>query len=150
MVPGAGDVACATLNYVLVIRKAREADLPPWLIGKMLFNNAVSAFSGIVPVVGDIVVAVYKANSRNAMLLEEFLRIRGEEYLKLQAEKEEETRSGRPVASGVSQKDMEQVKPGAGMKETGRSFSSLLSQGGKKQTTEGSSDRGRFVENIND
>jgi hypothetical protein len=149
IIPGAGDVACAALNYILVVRKARQADLPPWLTGKMLFNNAVSAIGGIFPVAGDVVIAVYKANSRNAMLLEEFLRIRGEEYLKLQSE-EDEVRSGRTVtvASGVSQRDMEQVKPGAGM-ETGRSFTSFMSQRGKKQTTESDSNRGRFVENMN-
>ena len=33
--------------------------------------------------VGDIAVATFKANSRNAVLLEEYLRIRGEEYLKV-------------------------------------------------------------------
>lgn len=131
-----------------MVRKAREADLPPWLIGKMLFNNTVSAVGGIIPVVGDVVIAVYKANSRNAMLLEEYLRIRGEEYIKLQAAQEDEARSGRPVASGVSKRDMEQVKPGAGM-ESGRSFTSFLSQRGKKQTTETNSDRGRFIENMN-
>lgn len=137
------------LNYILVVRKARQADLPPWLTSKMLFNNAVSAIGGIIPVAGDVVIALYKANSRNAMLLEEFLRIRGEEYLKLQSE-EDEVRSGRTVtvASGVSQRDMEQVKPGAGM-ETGRSFTSFMSQRGKKQTTESDSNRGRFVENMN-
>ncbi|KAF8557093.1 hypothetical protein OG21DRAFT_1505713, partial [Imleria badia] len=148
IVPGAGDAACAALNYVLVIRKAREADLPPWLVGKMLFNNVVSAIGGIVPAAGDVFIAVYKANSRNAMLLEEFLRIRGEEYLKLQAAQEDEARSGRIVASGVSKRDMEQVKPGAGM-ETERSVTSSLSQRGKKQTTELNSDHGRFVENMN-
>lgn len=150
MIPGAGIVVPPALNYVLVVRKAREADLPPWLIGKMLFNNAVSGLSGIVPVAGDIVVAVYKANSRNAMLLEEFLRIRGEEYLKLQAEKEEEERSGGAVVSGVSQRDMAQIKPGSGMKETGKSPSSFVPQMGKQQTTEVSSDRGRFIEHMND
>ncbi|KAH0832880.1 hypothetical protein J3R83DRAFT_11832 [Lanmaoa asiatica] len=150
IIPGAGDVACAALNYVLVVRKAREADLPPWLIGRMLFNNAVSAFSGIVPIVGDVVVAMYKANSRNAILLEEFLRVRGGEYLKLQAEKEDEARSGRTVASVVSQRDMEQVKPGAGMKETGQSVGSLVLQKGKKQPTGLHSSRGRFIENMDD
>ena len=117
IVPGAGDVACATLNYVSVVRKARDADLPPWLIGRC--NDAVSAIGGLFPVVGNVVVAAYEANSRNAMLLEEFLRIRGEEYLKLQVAANE-ARSGRTIAgiSGVSQRDMEQVKPGTGM-ETG-------------------------------
>lgn len=132
-----------------MVRKAREADLPPWLIGRMMFNNAVSAFSGVVPVVGDVIVAVYKANSRNAILLEEFLRVRGEEYLKLHAEKEGEVRSGQTVASDVSQRDMEQVKPGAGTDEPGQSFSSLLSQRGNKQTTEPNNYRGRFIENMN-
>ncbi|KAI9568187.1 hypothetical protein HD554DRAFT_2100674 [Boletus coccyginus] len=146
IVPGAGDVTCAVLNYVLVLRKARQADLPSWLVSKMLFNNAVSAIGGIVPIVGDVVIAVYKANSRNAMLLEEFLRIRGEEYIKLQAE-EEESKRGRTVANAVPQKDMEQVKPGAGM-ETGSTFASLMSQWGKRQSADPNSDRGRFVENV--
>ena len=113
----------------------------------MLLNNAISAIGGIVPVAGDVVIAIYKANSRNAMLLEEFLRIRGEEYLTLQAE-DDEARGGRTAASGVSQRDMEQVKPGAGM-ETGRTLTSFMSQRGKKQTTEPNTSRGRFVENVN-
>lgn len=52
----------------------------------MLANNAVSAVVGLIPFFGDIVLAVFKANSRNAALLEEFLRIRGEEALKQAAE----------------------------------------------------------------
>lgn len=48
----------------------------------MLINNAVSAGIGFVPIVGDIALATYKANSRNAALLEEYLRIRGAEALK--------------------------------------------------------------------
>lgn len=65
----------------------------------MLFNNAVSAAVGLVPFVGDIVLAVYKANSRNAALLEEFLRIRGEEFLKQESERVQ---------------NPDHVKPGAG------------------------------------
>lgn len=102
VVPGAGDVADVVLNYVLVVRKARQAELPWWLVRKMLINNAVSAFVGTIPVAGDIVLAAYKANSRNAALLEEFLRIRGEEFLKLEHERIQ---------------DPENVKPGAGTEE---------------------------------
>ena len=72
----AGDIADATLNYTLVVRKARQAEIPPWLLRKMLANNAISAGVGLVPLVGDVMLATYKANSRNAALLEEFLRIR--------------------------------------------------------------------------
>jgi len=50
-------------------------------------NNAVSIAVGLVPVAGDVVLAVFKANSRNAALLEEFLRIRGEEFIKLENKK---------------------------------------------------------------
>lgn len=53
----------------------------------MLFNNAISAAVGFVPIVGDVVLAAFKANSRNAALLEEFLRIRGEEFLKKESER---------------------------------------------------------------
>jgi len=35
-----------------------------------------------VPIIGDILIGVWKVNMRNAALLEEFLRVRGEEYLK--------------------------------------------------------------------
>ncbi|KAL0573236.1 hypothetical protein V5O48_008724 [Marasmius crinis-equi] len=131
IIPGAGDVADATLNYVLVVRKARKADLPSWLVSRMLFNNAVSAGVGLVPFAGDIALAVFKANSRNAALLEEFLRIRGEEFLKLNAEgrgaeavaaaspdngkKLKGKGKGKQVAAGVSKTDAEQVKPGSGI-----------------------------------
>lgn len=69
----------------------------------MLGNQAIATVIGFVPVVGDIGIAVFKTNSRNAALLEEFLRIRGEEFLKDQADRVE---------------DPEVVRPGAGKEET--------------------------------
>jgi len=77
IVPGAGDAADALLGYTLVIRKAREADIPPWLIQRMLLNLAIGTGIGLVPVVGDIALAMWRANWRNARLLEEYLRQRG-------------------------------------------------------------------------
>ena len=56
--PGAGDLADVTLGYFLVIRKAKKADLPDWLIRRMLFNNAVSAGIGFVPFAGDVFIAI--------------------------------------------------------------------------------------------
>lgn len=125
LIPGAGDVADASLNYLLVVRKARQADIPVWLIRRMLMNNAVSAAVGLVPVAGDIVLAAFKANSRNAALLEEFLRIRGEEFIKLGAERSAAAANtnttvkgkGKMVAPGVTKSDAEQVKPGAGLQD---------------------------------
>ena len=42
----------------------------------MLINLAIGTGVGAVPVVGDVVLAMWRANSRNAALLEEFLRQR--------------------------------------------------------------------------
>lgn len=100
MIPFVGDFADLILNYTLVVRIAKKAELPDWLLHRMYLNNLVSAVAGFIPVVGDVVLATYKANSRNAALLEEFLRIRGEEFLKHEAE-----RNGQTVAA---------VQPGAG------------------------------------
>lgn len=82
LVPGAGDIIDAVLNYTLVLKPSKDgADLPPWLVRKMMFNNAVSAGVGLIPIAGDLVLAAWKANSRNARLLEEFLRVKGEENM---------------------------------------------------------------------
>lgn len=77
-----GDAADALLNYTLVVKPARsKAELPDWLYRQMLFNNAVSAGVGLVPLAGDIFLAIWKANSRNAKLLEEFFRVLGEDQV---------------------------------------------------------------------
>jgi len=100
LIPIVGDVVDASLNYFLVVRKARQAELPAWLVRKMLLNNTISAACGFIPVAGDIILGIYKANSRNAALLEEFLRIRGDEFLKVSVARAE---------------DEGNVKPGAGL-----------------------------------
>jgi hypothetical protein len=126
LIPVVGDVTDASLNYFLVVRKARGADLPQWLVRRMMMNNAVSLAVSFVPFVGDVVLAVFKANSRNAALLEEFLRLRGEEYLRLHPESEvteaapSRKKSGswfksKKGQAGLTKKDAEQVKPGSGL-----------------------------------
>ena len=147
IIPGAGDVADAALNYFLVVRKAKQAEcvyifyffggdsclsftctdspsngrIPGWLLSRMLFNNAISAGVGLVPLVGDIGIAAFKANSRNANLLEEYLRIRGEEFLRSQALLTEAGPSGSGNGIGGAKarvdgprEDPAVVKPGAG------------------------------------
>ncbi|KIY50925.1 hypothetical protein FISHEDRAFT_38006 [Fistulina hepatica ATCC 64428] len=116
LIPVAGDVAVIALNYLLVVRKARKANIPSWLLRRMLLNNCVSAAVGFIPVLGDIILAVYKANSRNAALLEEFLRIRGEEFIRLEKEGVP-PQSGSQLkkdAHGVA-KDGKQVRTGTGI-----------------------------------
>lgn len=124
LIPLAGDVADASLNYLLIVHPARKTEIPPWLLKRMLLNNAVSAGVGFVPVVGDVILAAFKANSRNVALLEEFLRIRGEEFIKMGGKGGDDSAGPQkqrwwtwnPIKSGgLSKADHEQVKPGAGM-----------------------------------
>lgn len=146
IIPGAGDIADASLNYLLVVRKARQADIPPWLLRRMLLNNAVSAMVGLIPIAGDVVLATFKANSRNAALLEEFLRIRGQEFMKLGVDGSAVATNknsvngkgkGKMVAPGVTKADAEQVKPGAGLNEVTKEKATI--PGGMAAVTDGPS-----------
>lgn len=79
----------------------------------MVGNQAIATVIGFVPIVGDIGIAAFKTNFRNAALLEEYLRIRGEEFLKAQADRVE---------------DPAVVKPGAGQEDTEKIPGKLPSQ----------------------
>ncbi|KAI8980160.1 hypothetical protein BD414DRAFT_493831 [Trametes punicea] len=156
IIPGAGDVADATLNYLLVVRKAKQAEIPDWLLRRMLLNNAVSAAVGFVPFVGDVVLAMFKANSRNAALLEEFLRIRGEEFLKAEQERVQDPQTVKP---GAGREPGEHV-PGK-QERSGSGFGGGWFRRGSKGSKKGKGkapaagpsntptpDRGRFVEDV--
>ncbi|KAI0775238.1 hypothetical protein BD413DRAFT_611564 [Trametes elegans] len=162
IIPGAGDVADATLNYVLVVRKAKQAEIPGWLLRQMLVNNAISAGVGFIPFVGDVVLAMFKANSRNAALLEEFLRIRGEEFLKAERERVQDPQTVKPgagrapgehVPGAAKQSDPQRAATGFGAGWFRRG-----SKGSKKDKAKAPAaapsagapppDRGRFVEDV--
>ncbi|SJX66095.1 uncharacterized protein SRS1_13537 [Sporisorium reilianum f. sp. reilianum] len=83
IVPGLGDLVNAILNHTLVVNPVKKEfeDRPDWLIRQMMFNNAVSTGVGFVPLVGDVVMAAWRTNSRNAKLLEELLRLQGEQNI---------------------------------------------------------------------
>ncbi|KAF5327118.1 hypothetical protein D9619_004723 [Psilocybe cf. subviscida] len=95
LIPIVGDLTDASLNYYLVVRPSRRAEIPAALLRRMLLNNAFSAGVGLVPFVGDLVLAAFKANSRNAALLEDFLRIRGEEFIRNGGEVVDRTKKNR-------------------------------------------------------
>jgi hypothetical protein len=73
----------------------------------MILNSSIGVGASFVPLVGDIFLAVWKANSRNAVLLEEYLRIRGEELLReeraRQLEQQEQDQQRQRDAAGVTQ-----------------------------------------------
>ena len=61
-----------------------EGKLDPKVRNKMILNVILDFVVGLVPFLGDLADAVYKCNTRNAILLEEFLRKRGQLAIKRQ------------------------------------------------------------------
>ena len=81
LIPVVGDVTDFLLSHNLVVKKAEQIEkyvvwhlpdsFPPELLARMKANNTVSAGLGFIPFVGDIVLATFKTNSRNAHIVEE-------------------------------------------------------------------------------
>ncbi len=67
--PGVGDAALALLSLYFVI-EAMRLHVPKRLLGRMLVNIGVEFGLGAVPVLGDLLDMVWKANLRNVALLE--------------------------------------------------------------------------------
>jgi len=74
LIPGAGDVVSTAFSAYLIYLAARF-QLPPQIFKQMIFNVALEAAVGTVPLVGDIFDAFYKSNIRNLALLEKHLGI---------------------------------------------------------------------------
>lgn len=74
LVPVAGDFASVVFS-LLLFKTAREIEGGlPWLLQLQILGNILIDFLiGLVPVVGDVIEVLYKANSRNALLLEKHL-----------------------------------------------------------------------------
>jgi hypothetical protein len=69
LVPGLGDGVGTLLSSYIVLQAARLG-APPAVLLRMLGNVALEALAGAVPLVGDVFDAAWKANVRNARLLE--------------------------------------------------------------------------------
>lgn len=74
LIPGAGDVVSTAFSAYLIYLAARFR-LPPQIFKQMIFNVALEAVIGTVPLLGDIFDAFYKSNIRNLALLEKHLGI---------------------------------------------------------------------------
>lgn len=74
IVPSIGDFADALMALWLA-KKASKIDggLPATLYAKMISNIMFDFAIGLIPIVGDIIDAVYRANTRNAWLLHVYL-----------------------------------------------------------------------------
>jgi Domain of unknown function (DUF4112) len=71
--PGLGDVITSAVS-LLIVHHAWQTGASPILLGRMLGNISVDFLLGAVPVVGDAFDLAWKANRKNARLLEQHLR----------------------------------------------------------------------------
>jgi hypothetical protein len=73
LIPGLGDLA-TTGMALYVVSEAHALGAPPALIARMLLNVAIDSAIGAVPIVGDAIDVVWRANRRNVNLLLDHLR----------------------------------------------------------------------------
>jgi hypothetical protein len=69
LVPGIGDVIATALSLWLVY-DATRLGIPKRVLARMILNIIIEAAIGAVPVLGDFIDAVWKANVRNMRLVE--------------------------------------------------------------------------------
>ena len=72
LIPGVGDVAGAALSGYVILTAAR-AGAPNTLLARMLANVGLDALVGAVPLLGDLFDVAFRANVRNAALLDGWL-----------------------------------------------------------------------------
>jgi hypothetical protein len=72
LIPGGGDIAGGVLSSYIILAAAR-AGAPPTVLLRMGLNVVVDAVVGTVPLLGDLFDAGWKANRRNAALLDRFI-----------------------------------------------------------------------------
>jgi hypothetical protein len=71
--PGVGDAITSAIS-LLIVHHAWQTGASPIVIGRMLANIGVDFLVGAVPLVGDALDFAWKANRKNARLLEQHLR----------------------------------------------------------------------------
>jgi hypothetical protein len=72
LVPGAGDLASALMSGYIVLASARMG-VPPSVVVRMILNLGVDTLVGSVPLFGDLFDVGFRANIRNAALLDRHL-----------------------------------------------------------------------------
>ncbi|APA10851.1 hypothetical protein SS1G_03491 [Sclerotinia sclerotiorum 1980 UF-70] len=87
LVPAIGDFIDLFMA-MMVLRTCNKVDggLPNGVKSKMMFNIMLDFAVGLIPFAGDLVDAVFRANTRNALELERHLRDKGAKILKAKGE----------------------------------------------------------------
>jgi hypothetical protein len=72
LVPGIGDLVTTAIS-LYIVHEARQLGVPGHVIARMLANVALDGIVGAVPLVGDVLDVMWRANRRNMRLLQEWL-----------------------------------------------------------------------------
>lgn len=72
LVPGAGDLVSAAMSGYIVLASARMG-VPAPVVTRMILNLGVDTLVGSIPLLGDLFDVGFKANIRNAALLDRHL-----------------------------------------------------------------------------
>jgi len=87
IIPGVGDIIDAMMAIMVMRTCAQiEGGLPADVRMKMYINIMLDFAVGLVPFVGDLADALFRANTRNAIVLEKHLRAKGAKALKAQGQ----------------------------------------------------------------
>lgn len=83
IIPIVGDLLSIIFS-LLLFKIARDVDggLPIKIQLIFISNILIDFLLGLIPIIGSFIEIIYKANSRNALVLEKYLQERGEENLK--------------------------------------------------------------------
>ncbi|KAI8973570.1 hypothetical protein BDF20DRAFT_790702, partial [Mycotypha africana] len=71
-IPVVGDFIGVLLSLQLVYM-CMQANLPKELVSRMILNVAIDFMVGFVPGIGDVLDVLYKCNTKNALLFENYL-----------------------------------------------------------------------------
>ncbi|PMR70089.1 DUF4112 domain-containing protein [Halomonas heilongjiangensis] len=72
LVPVAGDLAAAGVS-LYIVAQAAHAGVPARVLARMVLNVALDTLVGAIPVLGDVFDVAFKANLRNARLMDAYL-----------------------------------------------------------------------------
>ena len=76
LIPGIGDLIGAVLSGYIILEAVR-AEIPTFMLARMLVNVGIDTLLGAVPAVGDVFDAAWKSNMMNVALLERHLATTG-------------------------------------------------------------------------
>ncbi|KAL1954164.1 hypothetical protein VTO42DRAFT_1572 [Malbranchea cinnamomea] len=134
LIPAFGDALDMFMALMVVATCNKiEGGLPANLRLHMLLNVVLDFFIGLIPFVGDLADAVYKCNTRNAVILESYLKKKGQKNLKQMSRPltEPDSSQGSGGASGPTAPSNEPARPQPARVHTADSHGSGRSPGRK-------------------